>query len=138
MNERLALYKDQALAKWNQLPAKQKWMISGIALFLLISLGLYIYIASQPVYKPLYDQRLSEQEIGIIKQELEGKKVPFRITDNGTSIEVPEKMAQDVIVDLAAQGIPSEAGINSEIFSNTLGVTDRQFDVMKKKLCSKN
>ncbi|USG67923.1 flagellar M-ring protein FliF [Brevibacillus ruminantium] len=133
MNERLALYKDQALAKWNQLPNKQKWMISGIALFLLLSLGLYIFIASQPVYKPLYNQRLSEQEIGIIKQELDGKKVPYRITDNGTSIEVPEKLAQDVIVDLAAQGIPSQAGINSEIFSNTLGVTDRQFDVMKKE-----
>lgn len=85
------------------------------------------------MYTPLYNQRLSEQEIGTIKQELESQKIPYRITGNGTGIEVPEKMAQDVIVDLAAQGIPSEAGINSEIFSNTLGVTDRQFDAMKKE-----
>lgn len=133
MNERLALYRNQLTSKWNQFSKKQKWMIAGISLFLLISLGLYIYIASQPVYKPLYDQRLSEQEIGAIKKELEGQQIPYRITGNGTSIEVPEKMAQDVIVDLAAQGIPSQAGINSEIFSNTLGVTDRQFDVMKKE-----
>lgn len=133
MNERMALYKEQLASRWNQFSKKQKWMIAGIALFLLISLGLYIYIASQPVYKPLYDQRLSEQEIGTIKQELDSKKIPYRLTGNGTGIEVPEKMAQDVIVDLAAQGIPSQAGINSEIFSNTLGVTDRQFDVMKKE-----
>lgn len=133
MNERLALYRDQLASKWNQFSKKQKWMIAGISLFLLISLGLYIYIASQPVYKPLYDQRLSEQEIGAIKKELDAQQIPYRITGNGTSIEVPEKMAQDVIVDLAAQGIPSQAGINTEIFSNTLGVTDRQFDVMKKE-----
>lgn len=138
MNERLALYRNQLTSKWNQFSKKQKWMIVGISLFLLISLGLYIYIASQPVYKPLYDQRLSEQEIGAIKKELEGQQIPYRITGNGTSIEVPEKMAQDVIVDLAAQGIPSQAGINSEVFSNTLGVTDRQFDVMKKKPCNKS
>lgn len=133
MNERIALYREQLASKWNQFSKKQKWMITGISLFLLLSLGLYIYIASQPVYKSLYDQRLSEQEIGTIKQELDSKQIPYRITGNGTGIEVPEAMAQDVIVDLAAQGIPSQAGINSEIFSNTLGVTDRQFDVMKKE-----
>ncbi|MGG1661421.1 flagellar basal-body MS-ring/collar protein FliF [Brevibacillus sp. NRS-1366] len=133
MNERLAVFREQLTTKWNQFTKKQRWMIIGITLFLLISLGLYIYIAAQPVYKPLYNQRLSEQEIGTIKKELEGSQIPYRITGNGTSIEVPEKMAQDVIVDLAAQGIPSQAGINAEIFSNTLGVTDRQFDVMKKE-----
>ncbi|MDR7315953.1 flagellar basal-body MS-ring/collar protein FliF [Brevibacillus nitrificans] len=133
MNERMAVLREQLTSRWTQFSKKQKWMIAGIALFLLISLGLYIYIASQPVYTPLYNERLSEQEIGTIKQELESQKIPYRITGNGTGIEVPEKMAQDVIVDLAAQGIPSEAGINSEIFSNTLGVTDRQFDVMKKE-----
>lgn len=133
MNERMAVLREQLTSRWTQFSKKQKWMIAGIALFLLISLGLYIYIAAQPVYTPLYNERLSEQEIGTIKQELESQKIPYRITGNGTGIEVPEKMAQDVIVDLAAQGIPSEAGINSEIFSNTLGVTDRQFDVMKKE-----
>ena len=132
MNERLALYKEKVGQKWNQFSKKQKWMIAGISLFLLISLGLYIFIASQPVYKPLYDQRLSEQEIGTIKQELESLQIPYRITGNGTGIEVPEAMAQDAIVDLAAKGIPSEAGFNADLFSSTLGVTDRQFDVMKK------
>ncbi len=47
MNERLALYRNQLTSKWNQFSKKQKWMIVGISLFLLISLGLYIYIASQ-------------------------------------------------------------------------------------------
>lgn len=132
MNERVALYKEKIRAKWNQFSKKQKWMIAGISLFLLISLGLYIFIASQPVYKPLYDQRLSEQEIGRIKQELENLQIPYRITGNGTGIEVPEKMAQDAIVDLASKGIPSKAGFNADLFSSTLGMTDRQFDVMKK------
>jgi flagellar M-ring protein FliF len=135
MNERLSLYKEQIREKWNRFSPKQKWMISGIVLFFLISFGLYIYFASQPVYKPLYNQRLSEQEIGIIKQELESRQIPYRITGNGTGIEVPEVMAQEVIVDLAAQGIPSEAGINTELFTgtSTLGVTDRQWDVLKKE-----
>lgn len=134
MNERLTQYRELAKEKWNSLSNKQKWIIITSALVLLSTLGLYIFIASQPVYKPLYDQRLSEQEVGTIRQELEAQGVPYRITGNGTGIEVPEKLAQDVIVDLAAQGIPSEAGINTEIFSGTgsFGITDRQFDVLEK------
>jgi flagellar M-ring protein FliF len=134
MNERLTLYREQVKEKWNSLQSKQKWMLASVVLFLLISLALYIYISSKPVYKSLYNQGLSKQEIGIIKQELDKMQVPNRVTADGTGIEVPEKMAQDVIVELAAQGIPSEAGINMEIFSGTgsLGVTDRQFDVLKK------
>lgn len=135
MNERLSRYREQFLEKWNQFSTKQKWMISAIILFFLISLSLYIYFASQPVFKPLYNQRLSEQEVGIIKQELESRQIPYRITGNGTGIEVPEVMAQEVIVDLAAQGIPSDAGINTELItgSSALGVTDRQWDVLKKE-----
>jgi len=134
MNERLLQYKDLVKEKWSNLTNRQKWLASSIALFLILSLGLYIFFASQPVYKPLYDQRLSEQEIGLIKQELDTMQVPYQITGNGTGIEVPETMAQDVIVELAAQGIPSEAGINAEIFSGSgsFGITDRQFDVLKK------
>ncbi|NGQ94005.1 flagellar M-ring protein FliF [Brevibacillus sp. SYP-B805] len=134
MNERLLRYRELVKEKWNSLNSKQKWLISSLSLFLLLSLGLYIYFASQPVYKSLYNQRLSEQEVGLIRQQLESQGIPYRITGNGTGIEVPETMAQDVIVDLAAQGIPSEAGINTEIFSGTgsFGITDRQFDVLEK------
>lgn len=134
MNERLALFREKIQTFWNRFSNKQKWMISAIALSLLISLGLYIYIASRPVYVPLYNQRLSEQEVGLIKQELDTRKVPYRITGNGTQIEVPEVQAQDVIVDLAAQGIPSTGTISSDVFkgAGTFGITDRQFDVLKK------
>lgn len=133
MNERLLQYKNQLLEKWNSLSNKQKWIFSSILVFLVISLSLYIYIASRPVYVSLFQQGLSEQEIGTIKQELEANKIDYRITNNGTGIEVPQVIAQDVIVDLAAKGIPSTAGISSEIFnSGTFGITDRQFEVMKK------
>ncbi|MBO8162452.1 MAG: flagellar M-ring protein FliF [Brevibacillus sp.] len=135
MNERLTLYKEQLKEKWNALNSRQKWIIGFTALFLVLSLGLYIFFASQPVYVSLYDQRLSEQEIGLIKQELDSKQIPYRITGGGTRIEVPQVMAQDIIVELAAQGIPREAGISAEIFSGagSFGITDRQFDVLKKE-----
>lgn len=134
MSERLALYREKITTFWNRFSNKQKWMIAAIALFVVISLGLYIYFASRPVYVPLYDQRLSEQEVGMIKQELESAKVPYKITGNGTQIEVPEVQAQDVIVDLAAKGIPSQGTISSDIFKSagTFGITDNQFKVLKK------
>ncbi len=134
MNERLLLYRDQIKAFWDRFTGRQKWMIASIGVFLLLSLGLYIYFASQPVYVSLYNQKLSEQEVGLIKQELDNRQIPYRITGNGTSIEVPQKQAEDIIVELAAQGIPHEAGISSEIFSNagTFGTTDRQMDVLEK------
>lgn len=134
MNERLGVYREKIQTFWNRFTSKQKWMIAGIAFFLVVSLGLYIYFASRPVYVPLYNQRLSEQEVGLIKQELESLKVPYQITGNGTQIEVPEVNAQDVVVDLAAKGIPSEGTISSDIFKSagTFGITDNQFKVLKK------
>jgi len=134
MNERLSLYSEQIKNTWDHLTKKQKIIIGSTALFVIIFLGVYIYVASQPVYKQLFNQRLSEQEIGTIKQELDRMQVPYRITDNGTGIEVPEVSAQDIIVELAAQGIPKEAGFSSDLFtqSNVFGITDRQFDVIKK------
>lgn len=134
MNERLAAYRERIKAKWSGLDKRQKYLIGFTGLFLIIALGLYIFFAAQPVYVSLYDQRLSQQEIGIIKQELDSRQIPYRITGGGTRIEVPQAVAQDVIVELAAQGLPREAGISAEIFSNagSFGVTDRQFDVLKK------
>lgn len=134
MNERLQQYKIHIQEKWNGFSNKQKLIISSVILFFLISLGLYIYVASRPVYVSLFQQGLSEQEIGTIKQELEANKIDYRVTNNGTGIEVPQVIAQDVIVDLAAKGIPSTAGISTEIFTGTssFGITDRQFEVLKK------
>ncbi|MFM1650812.1 flagellar basal-body MS-ring/collar protein FliF [Brevibacillus sp. B_LB10_24] len=134
MNERLTLYKERITQTWNRLTGKQKLLITGTVLFLLISLGLYAYIASKPVYVSLYNQRLSEQEVGTIKQELDSRQIPYRIVGNGTGIEVPQAVAQDTIVELAAQGIPREASISSDIFSSAgpFGITDNQFHMLKK------
>lgn len=134
MKERLLQYKNQIVEKWNSLSKKQKLIFSSIVIFLIVSLGLYIYIASRPVYLSLFKQPLSEQEIGTIKQELDSSKVDYHIINNGTGIEVPQVNAQDVIVDLAAKGIPSTAGISTQIFTGTssFGITDRQFEVLKK------
>lgn len=134
MSERLLQYREKFLEKWNQLGKRQKLIIVASLLAVFLTFGLYLYISSQPNYVSLYNTRLSEQEIGTIKQELESRQIPYRITGNGTQIEVPQQMAQEIVVDLAAQGIPSQSGINAQIFSSTgsLGITDRQFDALKK------
>ncbi|WP_232697030.1 flagellar basal-body MS-ring/collar protein FliF [Brevibacillus daliensis] len=132
MNERLLLYRDKVKTMWEKLSKKQKMLFGASVLFLIISLALYLYIASRPVYVNLYDQ-LSQKEVGVIREELEARKIDYRITGNGTGIQVPEVVAQEVVVDLAAMGLPKDAGISSDIFTGSMfGMTDRQFEVMQK------
>ncbi|MEK1828741.1 hypothetical protein AAAC51_06060 [Priestia megaterium] len=62
-------------------------------------------------FVPLYSN-LSAQETGQIKAELDARSVPSEISDNGTTISVPEQSVDSLKVDLAAQGIPDSGSID--------------------------
>src|SRR5690625_6326552 len=63
------------------------------------------FLATRTTMVPLYSN-LTLQEAGQIKEELDIRGVQNEVSDSGTTIHVPEHMADSLLVDLAGQGIP--------------------------------
>src|SRR5699024_11228032 len=58
---------------------------------------------------------------------------PYEISDNGNTIKVPEEDSEQLLVDLAGEGIPHSGHIDYSFFSENTswGVTDNEFNMMK-------
>jgi flagellar M-ring protein FliF len=121
---------------WKSKSSKQKGLIIGTFLFLLVALSTFIFFASRPQYVPLYTGQLSQREVGDIKAELDKQGyTDYKLSETGTSLQVPRKDAPDLLVSLASQGYPKDNKINYDIFGQNLsfGATDRQYDILERE-----
>ncbi len=75
-------------------------------------------------YARLYSN-LESAEAGEIVNYLNTNNVPYQITDNGGSIEIPSDQVYKVRLELASQGVPKAGTVGYSIFDqNNLGMTD--------------
>jgi len=90
-----------------------------VVFFMLLSLKI-----TSPEFQPLYSN-LTEEDSALIIDKLKELKVPYKISDNGTSILVPAEKKYEVRLQLASQGLPQGGGVGFEIFDKTnLGMTN--------------
>lgn len=117
---------------WNGRSKKQKALIIGSILLLVIVISLSTFFATRTKMVPLYKD-LSLSEVGTIKESLDSKGIKYEITEGGTTISVPSEQADSLIVELAAEGLPKSGGIDYSFFSQNagIGMTDNEFNVMK-------
>jgi flagellar M-ring protein FliF len=121
---------------WSARSSKQKWIIIGTFLFLVVALSIFIFVSSRPQYIPLYTGQLSQRDVGDIKAELDKEGVTdYKLSDTGTMILVPKKEAPNLLVSLASKGLPKNNSINYDIFGSNLsfGATDRQYDILERE-----
>jgi len=134
--DQLKQIKDLFSNYWKGRSSKQKWFVIGTFLFLFAALSTFIIFASRPEYVPLYNGTLSARDVGDIKAELdkEGYK-NYKVSNNGTMIQVEKKDAADLVVDLASNGFPKDNSINYDVFSQNLsfGATDKQYDILERQ-----
>ncbi len=75
-------------------------------------------------YSRLYSN-LDEGEAGDVIAYLDESKIPYQLSDNGTTIEVPSGEVYRARISLASQGLPRMGSIGYSIFDkNNLGMTD--------------
>lgn len=106
-------------------------MSSGkiITLFILVAgtiAGLVVMISwsGQPEFMPLYS-RLSAEDAGEVVAKLREQKIPYRLSQNGGTIQIPSERIYEVRLDLASQGLPRGSGVGFEVFDNAkLGMTE--------------
>lgn len=121
---------------WTSRSTKQKGLIIGTFLFLLVAFSAFIYFASRTQYVPLYTGQLTQREVGDIKAELDKQgNSDYKLNDTGTMIMVPKKEAPALLVSLASAGYPKDNKINYDIFGQNLsfGATDRQYNVLERE-----
>src|SRR5690625_4683337 len=117
---------------WNERTKNQKITLIGSIVIILCIIAFLFYIFLKPSYTPLYNN-LSMEEVSQIKTELEERDIPYEISSNGTAISVPKEHVNNLLVDLAGEGLPKSGGIDYSFFSenSSWGITDNEFNMMK-------
>ncbi len=109
---------------WANLTPSQRMMIGGTTVAVVVVIIVGGVLASRAGYSTLYSG-LSPEEAGLIVQELDSKKISYRITGGGTSIEVPTSQVYSARISLASEGFPRSGTVGFEIFDgNLFGMTD--------------
>jgi flagellar M-ring protein FliF len=105
------------LDRIKQLPASKKTglMVAAAAVIALIA-GIWLW-SQTPDYRVLYSN-LSEQDGGTIIDTLQKMEVPYRFSENGSSILIPANQVHEVRLNLAGQGLPKGSTPGFEILEN--------------------
>ncbi len=99
------------LQNLRDIPAvRQFGVLIGLALAVAAGLGVFFW-TQKPAMVPLFAS-LDDKDAAAITESLSAANVPFRLEASG-AIAVPESMAREVRLKLAAQGLP--AGERSEV-----------------------
>ncbi|WP_046175058.1 flagellar basal-body MS-ring/collar protein FliF [Domibacillus indicus] len=132
MNETIKQQLARIKEYWNTRSKKQKIVGTAFFFFFILALSLIVYFATRTTMAPLYSE-LSPSEIGAVKENLDGRGIPYEITEGGTGILVPEESVDTLKVDLAAEGLPQSGKIDYSFFSQNagFGMTDNEFNVLK-------
>ncbi|KOY82676.1 flagellar basal-body MS-ring/collar protein FliF [Lysinibacillus sp. FSL H8-0500] len=132
MNERLTKIKNDTSQFWKSRSKKQKIVMIGSVVSVLVLAAVITFFASKTTYVPLYKD-LSTREIGQVKEALDAQGVKYEIAPGGTAILVPEEQADSLLVQLASEGYPQTGTIDySFANSSGFGMTDNEFNLLKK------
>lgn len=112
------------LGIFNKLAPQQKIILGVATLGSIILIIVLFGLLNQPTYSTLYTN-IHEEDAALIVEELNNKKIPYKLDNGGTTIQVPEEMVHQTRLDMASKGIPSSGIVGYEIFDqSTLGMSE--------------
>ncbi|MBV8602463.1 MAG: flagellar M-ring protein FliF [Candidatus Eremiobacteraeota bacterium] len=123
----------EALANLN---SAQRLILGLIAVALVIGVG-----AWATLYGPLHREQyvvlfsnLSAEDAASVTQKLKDDKVPYQLTDAGTTVKVPQESVYQERVEVAGSNVLKGGGTGYELFDRTnLGMTDFQEKIAKTR-----
>ncbi|KGA98254.1 flagellar M-ring protein FliF [Alkalihalobacillus alcalophilus ATCC 27647 = CGMCC 1.3604] len=133
MKEKLLTYKDKITSYWaEKTETHKRFFVIGLIGFI-IFISLLVFFTTRTTFVPLYSN-LSVQETGQIKATLDSRGVSSKVSDNGTTIMVPEPIVDNLKVELAAEGIPNSGNIDYTSIQDQMGfgMTDNEFKVIER------
>jgi flagellar M-ring protein FliF len=97
-------------------------IIVFVVLFGLLALGYFMFL--RPGYVAVFSQMRPAEASAIVAQ-LEAKKIPYRLSDGGTTILVPDDQADTARLAIGGSDVPIKGGVGFELFNKSdMGLTD--------------
>jgi flagellar M-ring protein FliF len=109
---------------WSRTNVTQRVFIAGLAAAVIIAFLVMVLWLNRPDYAVLYSNLYPEDASKIV-ESLKSEKVPYKLTNNGTTIMVPEQAVYDQRLKIAGEGALVGQGVGFEIFDEIkVGQTD--------------
>ena len=91
-------------------------LASSAAAIIAVMAGIWMW-TSQPDYRVLF-ANYTDRDGGAIVAALQQMNIPYKFTDGGTAILVPDTMVADARLKLASQGLPRGGNVGFELMEN--------------------
>lgn len=109
---------------WQRLTLVQRSTIGVAAVATLSLLGALIYFGTETEYGVLFSE-LKTGDAQAILEKLKTANVPYKLSNGGTAISVPQERVPELRVQMAADGALSGGHVGFDIFDkNSFGATD--------------
>ncbi|MEC0244767.1 flagellar basal-body MS-ring/collar protein FliF [Paenibacillus chitinolyticus] len=130
MNERLLQYWEKAKQYWNQYSKTTKLTFVAALFVLLLTIGIISYNLAKTEYSLAYTN-LQPADAAAIKGYLDTAKIPYNLSSDGKSIEVPKNEVANVKLGIESQGLNKGSSIGYDAFASdsAFGMTDNEFKV---------
>lgn len=115
---------DKQKQRWQETSQNRKVLVILISAVILAGL-VYLTINLTKTNYALLLGNLESKDAGNIVAQLESEKIPYQLTNQGTTIMVPREQVDEIRVKLASDGLLTGAGNGFELFDESkFGETD--------------
>jgi flagellar M-ring protein FliF len=109
---------------WNQLNSSQRVVVAAFAAVSIVAMVVIGMVASKPRMAVLFS-RLEPEDAGAICQKLSEQKVPYQLSADSSTVEVPASQVDDLRLAMTAQGLPQGGTVGFELFDkSSFGMTE--------------
>lgn len=108
----------QAGAMMNSMNLRQRLIVAGGVVAVVIAMAVMLLRMNQPTYTPLFTG-LQTADVQQIASHLDTLAIPYQLSPDGTGISVPGNQLDRARLALAAQGLPHSGQTGFEIFDKT-------------------
>jgi flagellar M-ring protein FliF len=118
---------------WRGLPTVKRVALIVVTLTALFGVLIFAHLGSQIQYATLYSE-LDAEDAGAIVEKLKTQQIPYKLSGNGTAIQVPEEKVAGLRLELASGGLPRGGGVGFEIFDRSqIGATEFEQQVSLRR-----
>ncbi|MDR6552822.1 flagellar basal-body MS-ring/collar protein FliF [Paenibacillus qinlingensis] len=130
MNENLLQYWEKVKQYWNRYNRTTKIIFIATVFLLILTAAIISFNMSKTEYSLAYTE-LQPSDAANIKSYLDTAKIPYHLSADGKSIEVPTSEVANVKLAVESQGLNKNGSLGFEAFSgsSSFGITDNEFKV---------
>jgi flagellar M-ring protein FliF len=121
----MATLKEKIGSSWREFDRGTRIVVSGIITLIAVTVIWGGYTVFKEDYATLFTQ-LSDVDAAAIVDALKRQKIPYHLSDKGTTITVPAERVHDTRLELMSSNVPLSGGVGFEIFDKQgLGATEQ-------------